>query len=237
MKTCSIINGGRTLAARLFESAASSQKGVLLIHGWNSAQNRNEHLAETLAAQGFSCLTFDFSAHGESAGDLAQLSCADFLNDAIEAYDTLIRETGVREVAVIGSSFGSYIAAILTAHRPVARLILRAPSDYPDEGFTEVHEGGKWSGEKVTWRNERRSFSETMALRAVHAFGGELLLVESGADDVCPHQCIQNYADALKDQYKLTHFVQEGAPHSLTHVPAHKEVFERMVVSWLTGRE
>lgn len=228
-----LTSGTRELSAHLFKPEHSNRKAVLMIHGWGSAQTRNYELATSLCERGFTCMTFDLSAHGESAGRLEALSCADFLSDAINAYDTLVRESRCTDVAVIGSSFGSYIGAIVTSERAVSKLILRVPADYPDEGFNEVHVGGKWSGEKVTWRGEIRAHDATRALRAVHAYTGPFLLIESELDDVCPHQCIQNYANAVVDQAKLTHWLQKGAPHSLTKYPDLKKEYEAKVLEWM----
>jgi hypothetical protein len=41
---------------------------------------------------------------------------------------------------------------------------------------------------------------ESKALRACHAFTGDVLLVESEHDDVIPHQVVVNYREACKER-------------------------------------
>jgi dipeptidyl aminopeptidase/acylaminoacyl peptidase len=67
----------------------------------------------------------------------------------------------------------------------------------------------------------------------VHAFLGRVLLIESELDDICPHQCIQNFADAIQDKNKLTHWVQKGAPHSLTGFSELKKEYKQKVLEWI----
>ena len=54
------------------------------------------------------------------------------LRDLVAAYDTLAQHPHVdgAAIAVIGSSYGGYLAAILSSMRPVAWLALRVPALY-----------------------------------------------------------------------------------------------------------
>ncbi|MFM2415036.1 MAG: hypothetical protein RI911_729 [Candidatus Parcubacteria bacterium] len=229
-----VISNKRNIASRYFpnQNGTSAGKAILCIHGWQSRQDRMWMLAEKLNMQGYAVLTFDLSGHGASGGDIQTLSRADFLEDVVAAYDALKKESNADSIYVIGSSFGSYLATLLSAERTVGGLVLRVPADYPDEGFSDVHIKNASSDEKFPWRNQARNFDGTRSLRALHMFQKPALIVESELDDVTPHQCIQNYANAVTDISLLTHTVQKHAPHSLTAHPELQNEYESIVCAW-----
>lgn len=65
------------------------------------------------------------------------MSRAENLDDMLAAYDALVRNCHVdpSAIAVVGSSYGGYLAAILGAMRPVRWMALRAPALYYDDGW------------------------------------------------------------------------------------------------------
>ena len=62
------------------------------------------------------------------------------MDDVLAAYDYLSSIDGVdsKNVSAVGSSFGGYLATILSAKRKVRNLALRVPADYPNEAFYRV---------------------------------------------------------------------------------------------------
>lgn len=223
-----------TLQGTLFhaDSDAMQQPAALLIHGWTSAQNRMYETAEMLSKRAtITCLTVDLRGHGRTGGDLDALSRKDFLNDAIAAYDFLALQEGIdkNRMGVLGSSFGSYLAALLTAQRKVAWVVLRVPADYPDEGFEEPQSKQTDDG---MWREQPRSWDATATLRAVHNFHGKVLIVESENDELVPRQTLQNYKKAVRDEKDVQYVVMKSAPHSLTKHPELKKKFNEIVFEW-----
>src|SRR5207244_3884041 len=79
---------------------------------------------------GFVGLVFDLRGHARSEGRRDLVSREDNLRDALAAYDLLAGARGVdpSAVGVVGSSYGGYLAAVLTSLRPVCWLGLRAPA-------------------------------------------------------------------------------------------------------------
>jgi uncharacterized protein len=154
--------------------------GVLLIHGWRSGQDRFFDLAKQLADKGFVCLTFDLPGHQESGGDVNELSIENYLEAVITAYDFLIKIPKVdnQNITVIGSSFGSYLSAILSSKRPVKNLVLRVPSNYPDNEFKEIKvlKSSEFPG-VMEWRSNKLGPNETLSLKAVHDFTGNIFIM------------------------------------------------------------
>lgn len=225
-----------SLSGRLFlpQSLGGQGKAALLLHGWRSAQDRQFSLAEKLAAAEYTVLTVDLRGHGETPGDLNRLSRKDFLDDVLAAYDFLSRQPGVdaAKIGVLGSSFGAYLAALVTAARPTAWLTMRVPADYPDRSFElpKLPDGE----DKAAWRSQRRTWEETAAMRALHGFTGPVLIVEAENDELVPRQVILNYLGAAGE--KAEHRVIAGAPHSFTRFPEFKEQFNDIVLDWLARK-
>lgn len=112
--------------------------GVLFVHGWGGSQQQYVTRAREIAALGCFCLTFDLRGHARTQEQQKTVTREDNLRDVVAAYDALVRQRGIdtSSIAVIGSSYGGYLAAILTALRPVRWLVLRAPALYKDSEWT-----------------------------------------------------------------------------------------------------
>src|SRR3989338_1823085 len=224
------------LAGALFKPAAGGKNrgAVLFIHGWKSKQDRFYQLAQNLSDKGFTCLTFDLPGHGESEGNPDSLSIAIYFKAVTVAYDFLAAQSNM--VSIVGSSFGSYLAAILISKRPIKNLILRTPSNYPDEEFSRVGKIRTATDypDVVEWRKQKFDYSATESLRSVHQFNGHILIVESEKDEMVPHQTVENYLNAVPDKTKLTYYLMKDAPHSLTGYPAFIQEFNKLATDWLS---
>lgn len=153
---------------------------IIMVHGWMSSQKRNVLYAQELNKLGFIVMTFDLRSHGESEGERSKLSREDYMKDLIAAYDFLIAQKDVdpERVGIIGSSFGSYLATILTTKRNIKWLALRVPANYPDVGFDEPQV--KFANAKTTaWRSEKLESDATISLRAVGEYKNDILIIES----------------------------------------------------------
>ena len=104
--------------------------GVLFVHGWGGSQQRYVARAREVATLGCVCLTFDLRGHEQTRSQFETVSREDNLHDVIAAFDALTAHDSVdgNAIAVVGSSYGGYLAAILTSIRRVKWLALRAPA-------------------------------------------------------------------------------------------------------------
>jgi pimeloyl-ACP methyl ester carboxylesterase len=217
---------GRTLAARRFgrDDPAARGPAILFLHGLHSDQAGYQPRAEAVASHlGVVCLTFDLGGHGRSDGVRDDLSPHDHLHEAIAAYDALGALGGVdpQRVGVCAASYGAYLAALLVARRPVQRLFLRAPALYPDDWLdVPLHERGRLGGPPP----------DSAALASVGRFEGEILVLESGSDEVIPHATIEAYLRACPG---ARHEVIAGATHRLAE-PAWNARFVELMLEWFT---
>ena len=93
--------------------------GVLLVHGWDGSQEQYIARAHEIAALGCVCLTFDLRGHARHASLRQEVTREDNLRDVLAAYDTLISHPTVDPgaIAIVGSSYGGYLAALVSAAR------------------------------------------------------------------------------------------------------------------------
>lgn len=231
-----LVDGNNLKGILIFpEKLKYENPAILFIHGWTSMKERSYQYADGLAKLGYISLMFDMRGHGESEGNINTATIKEFLDDVLAAYDYLIKVKGVdrENIGVVSSSFGCYLATLLSAKRNVKKLVIRAPADYPNEDFDKpkMQTSGSDNLLVTAWREKPKNSSETFALESVSDFDGEILIIESEKDDTIPRQTIQNYENAVKDKNKLTHVVVENAPHSIKDGPFKNKV-EEILIDW-----
>jgi pimeloyl-ACP methyl ester carboxylesterase len=216
MKPVSFSTHGECIVGNLFTAEKPAGLAFLFLHGWLGHQNTTA--AQALTDFGCTSLTYAMRGNGESEGDVAKLVKADFLSDAVIAYDYLRAHVSNNTIiGIVGSSFGSYLAILLTELRPVPCISLRVPANYLGDTFDKPEPVALAARSELydTWRSQPRKPGENKALSALHAYHGNVQIIESENDEQVPHQTIENFVQAVGDKRKLTYEVMQGAPHSL----------------------
>jgi dienelactone hydrolase len=226
--------GDHTIAGTLIVPD-TRMPGVLFLHGWGGNQAQYAARAREVAALGCACLTVDMRGHAQTVQQQATVTREDNLHDALAAYDTLAGEAAVddRCIAVVGSSYGGYLAMLLTTLRPVRWLALRAPALYKDSDWNEPKLALRKLQALETYRRRALDATDNRALRAATAYTGDVLIVESGCDAIIPHEVIQNYRNAYTHARSLTYRMLEGADHGLTD-PSCRHAYTTLLVTWIT---
>lgn len=208
--------------------------GVLFVHGWGGSQAQYIARAREISALGCVCLTFDLRGHAATESQREKVSRESNLRDVLAAYDSLARHPQVDRsaIAVVGSSYGAYLSAILTRQRTVKWLALRVPALYVDEGWDmpklQLHKAHDLQA-------YRRSFvpaHTNRALAACAAFEGDVLVVQSQCDDVVPPPVITSYREACVKVRSLTYRCIDGADHGLTD-EKHQRAYTALLTQWL----
>jgi len=226
--------GDHTIAGTLIVPD-TRMPGVLFLHGWGGNQLQYAARAREIAALGCACLTVDLRGHAQTVRQQATVTRDDNLHDVLAAYDALAGEPAVddRRIAVVGSSYGGYLATLLTTLRPVKWLALRAPALYKDSEWNEPKLALRKMQGLETYRRRALDANDNRALRAAAAYQGDVLIVESGHDAIIPHEVIQNYRNAYTQACSLTYRMIEGADHGLTD-PSCRTAYTTLLVSWIT---
>ena len=225
---------GQRIAGTLV-APATLIPGVLFVHGWGGSQEQYIARAREIAALGCVGLTFDLRGHARTDSQQETVTREDNLNDAFAAYDELIAHPSVdaSAIAVVGSSYGGYLAAILTTLRPVKWLALRVPALYKDANWALPKKQLHKDADLHAYRRRHVRPQDNRALKACAAFDGDILIIESQNDDTVPHQTIKNYLEASKRAHSLTYRVIESADHGLSEQAAQR-AYTSILVNWLT---
>nr|WP_315846933.1 alpha/beta fold hydrolase [uncultured Achromobacter sp.] len=208
--------------------------GVLFIHGWGGSQAFDLNRAKGIAALGCVCLTFDLRGHAATREQQLQVTREDNLRDVVAAYDRLAAHPSLDSgsVAVVGSSYGGYLAALLSSLRRVRWLALHVPALYLDDEWLLP----KNQLNRETLRAYRNSYvppESNRALKACADFAGDVLIVEAEHDTFIPHSTIMSYRSAFRRSHSLTHRIIDGADHALTEKTAQR-AYTSILVNWVT---
>lgn len=208
--------------------------GILFVHGWGGCQEQYLARAREATALGCVSLTFDLRGHANTSPMADTVSRENNLHDVLAAYDVLANHPQVdrNAIAVVGSSYGGYLATILTKIRPVRWLALRVPALYMDSGWELPKKQLHKDQDLDTYRNSLIPAKDNRALRAAAAFAGDVLIVESEFDNIIPSAVISNYREAFIQASSLTYRVMKGADHGLTDI-AHQRAYTLLLLKWL----
>ena len=215
-------------------SPATLLPGILFVHGWGDSKEQDLARAREMAGLGCICLTFDLRGHAGTARRQETVTREENLTDLLAAYDRFVGMAGVdpASIAVVGISYGGYLATLLTELRPVRWLALRAPAIYKDSGWEQpkrkLHADPDFAG----YRRRELPLDDNRALRASAAYRGDVLIVESARDDIVPHPVMHNYARAFAHAHSLTARIIDDADHALSD-PKWRDAYTKILVGWL----
>lgn len=234
LETLSIAVGDEHIVGTLL-APTTALPGVLFVHGWGGSQEQDLSRAREIAGLGCVCLTFDLRGHVATERQRKTVTRADNLRDLLAAYDFFIAQRGVdpSAIAIVGSSYGGYLAAILTSLRPVSWLALRAPALYKDAGWELPKLECHVDPDLPAYRRRSVRWQDNRALGACAAFAGDVLVIESEHDDIIAHPVIENYIAAFEQARSLTSRVIESADHALSTERAQRS-YTTLLVNWLT---
>ncbi|WP_354644126.1 alpha/beta hydrolase [Kitasatospora camelliae] len=183
---------------------------VVLMHGaGNGNRARNVPLAREFAAGGHHTLAFDFSGHGDSTGELAELS----LERRYRQARSVIEEFApAGPLVLVGFSMSGQTVADLLHHLGprVAAIVLAAPAAYAREAWP-VRFGHGFTGilrDPDSWRT-----SPVFPVLAGYTGPAVLLLPER--DEVIPPEVTEAVEAALGTRADLITVTLPGSPHIL----------------------
>ena len=213
---------------------------VLLMHGSGGDRRSMMGRARMLNAAGYTALTIDLQANGESPGQVTTEGYRESL-DARAAVAWLRRRPGVRRVAIIGFSLGG-AAALLGPDGPVAADALVLEAVYPtiEEAIANRIRLrlGPWSGwlhPLFTWQIGPRCEVSPADLRPIDRIGAvpasvPIFVIGGGADrHTTPAETRRLFA-AARGRKRL--WIVPGAVHGDLQAAAPQE-YRRQVLDFL----
>jgi pimeloyl-ACP methyl ester carboxylesterase len=238
---------GAKLAWRAVEGAGPA---VVWLGGFRSDMDgmKAEALAEWAWSQGRAYVRFDYFGHGQSSGDFLQGTVSRWRDDALAVIDELTE----KDVVLVGSSMGGWLACLAAMARPkrVKGLVLVAPAadftekllapEIPPEGKAALADGGVWlrPSEYGEPHPITRALLEDGARWSL--LGGEPIplevpvrIIQGGEDPDVPWRHSLELAQALKGGDVVFGLIRDGdhrlkRPQDLTRLIAAVEELVRL---------
>lgn len=233
MKTLDINCLGYAVKADLYEG---DEKGPVVISliGRTSRRKKQHYIdfSERMAIeQGATSLVFDYSGHGDSPFSIEDISPAQHFIEVVNAFDWLKQQYPDKEMIVIGSSYGGFLATQLTKYRQFSKLILRAPAIYlPSNFYTKQKDEDRDA--TIALRRDAEKLATHPLLARASEFGGNALLVVHEDDERIPAETTDAYAKAFKADV----IVEHGFTHSLDDAtPEQVTAYFEDIYGWITS--
>jgi pimeloyl-ACP methyl ester carboxylesterase len=187
---CIIAVGSDKLVATKIYADSGRPPTMISFHGTGAATDRRRvrYLFDYLAGQGISSMCFDFSGHGESTGSMHEATLNLRLKEA-RAAATLLGDGRPR--AIIGSSMGGYLAAVLAPILHADILVLICPAAYPNAAMDL-----KFGEDFYTVAREPGAYIGSPAFEALAGFRGSLLIIGGRNDTVIPKEVVELYFES-----------------------------------------
>ena len=224
MKSVIIKANGYSLKGRIYGTLKKAEEhpALLFFSGWNPSSiswTTSDFYAWRCSKQfDIICLTAALRGMG-SKGNINQVTRSDFLNDVIAVYDFIACHEGVDKarISIVGESFGAYLACLLSAKRPVENLILRVPTDFPGEGFSDIPQIHFVGIKSKEWKLQKHAPEESPALEAIHNFKNKIVIIASEKDAIVPQQTIDNYIASSSNPEEVKYYLMKNTGHALTN--------------------
>ncbi len=210
--------------------------GVIFLHGLTGGKEKGYQYAEGLAKLGYISFLFDMRGHGQSTGDINTATINEFMQDCLSAYDFFIKIKGVdrNNISVVGNSLGGHLGVLLASKRKVRNLAMRVPADYPTDVFDKPTMDNGAENPRITkWRKQPKKYNESPALKAMHNFKGDVLVIQAETDMWVPHTTVENYVNAVSNKSKLTNVTIKGMSHSVSK-GGFRDKVEKVIVDWFS---
>lgn len=187
---------------------------VVLLHGAGLGnKERLLPLLEEFVARGCRGLALDFSGHGESSGELKDLSLRRRFEQAVSVIDASVPADG--PLILVGFSMSGQTVADLAGHygRRVVALGLCAPAVYGAEAWQVPF--GEGDGRFSEIIRAPDSWRQAPALDVLRGYDGRAVLAVPGTDAVIPPAVTEAVTDALTARAQFTRLEFPDADHML----------------------
>lgn len=230
MKHISIDCVGYNVAADVYEGSENGSVLLSLI-GRTSRKNKERYkkLYRKAAKEiGITTIIFDYTGHGESPFNIEELTPAQHFLEVISVFDWIKREYPNKKVAVIGSSYGGFLATQLTKYRKFDKLILRAPAIYrPTDFYTKKKDED--IAVTAKFRRNAKELSGHPLLARASKFEGESFLLVHKRDEQIPKEMTDAYVHAFNPEivvHDVTHSLDDATEEEI-------DDYEETVLNWL----
>src|SRR3954454_14391897 len=201
------------LSYALFMPDGEPSGGVVICHGAGSAKESHFDFARTARDRGLAALAYDARGHGRSEGALGPGMAGDAL-----AMCDLLRDHGISDVAIRGSSLGGFTAILAAAgsHGTVGAVVALCPA--PGELLARGLRNDELEGFRADREQLERWLESVDMTEAAASLGPAtaLLLMHARGDEQVPYTVSEELYAAAAEPKRL--LVMPGGHHrSLQH--------------------
>ena len=187
----------------IYEGTDKNVLTVIICHGYASSKDSESQLdlRRTLLEVGFPGFAFDFTGCGQSQGSLNDLTPNAGIDDLISAVANL----GKKDFALIGSSFGGYVAIRYAIENSVTALALKAP----------VSDWALVESDQIEFCKMHRFLKDVASVniyKEASKINCPILIAHGNNDDVVPLKQSQDLLKSLGSREKELKIIG-GAPH------------------------
>lgn len=187
---------------------------AVLLHGAGiGSKERLLPMLAEFASRGCGGLAFDFSGHGESSGELRELSLRRRFEQAVAVIDARVPADG--PLIVVGFSMSGQTVTDLVGHYGgrVAAVGLCAPAVYAEEAWDVPFGEGDGRFSEIIRRPD--GWRGAPALEVLRGYEGRAVLAVPETDAIIPPEVTRAVQDALSARARFTRFDVPGAEHML----------------------
>ncbi|WP_329443529.1 alpha/beta fold hydrolase [Streptomyces canus] len=216
------------------DSGPTAVTAVLLHGAGRGSKERLLPLLDEFVAHGCRALAFDFSGHGESSGELGELSLRRRFEQAVAVIDAHAPADG--PLVLVGFSMSGQTVADLAEHygERVAALGLCAPAVYAAEAWDVPFGHGDGRFSEIIRRPD--SWRRSPALEVLRTYEGRAVLAVPGTDAVIPPEVTEVVQEALAFRAQFTRLELPEAEHQLgLWLRDHADDRRELVAALLTG--
>ncbi|GHH30996.1 alpha/beta hydrolase [Streptomyces lanatus] len=202
------------LLSGVYGGDADAQATVVLLHGAGiGTKDRLLPLLAEFVSRGRRGIAFDFSGHGESTGELRELSLRRRFEQAVAVIDTRVPAGG--RLVLVGFSMSGQTVADLVGHygERVAAVGLCAPAVYSKEAWDVPFGEGDGRFSEIIRRPD--GWRGAPALDVLRDYEGRAVLAVPESDAIIPPAVTEAIQDALSAHARFTRFDVPGAEHML----------------------
>jgi pimeloyl-ACP methyl ester carboxylesterase len=209
--------------------------------GFTSSRQRQAVFTDYMINEtGASALVIDYTGHGESPFELKDTCPAQHVGEVVYAFDWIKAKYPNADIAVVGNSYGSFLATHLAHYRSFGSLVLRAPAIYPpkilyDLWSVRFSDEAAFGREVQQFRTNPQVLKDTPLLQTrTLPFQGRTLVVAHEHDETIPAQTSKAYAQAFAGDS----FVAKGFSHAVSQsdiTDAQLAEYHQRIADWLNA--
>jgi uncharacterized protein len=232
--------GEYSVEADVYEGV-NREKVLLVLIGWTSSKASSADLVQALVSgTGMSAVIFNYSGHVDGVKPpkyediVMETRPAQHFFEVVCVFDWIREQHPDAEISVLGTSYGGYLAALLTQHRQFKNLVLRVPAVYETSEFYKKNKEIHSTDTLRTFRKNTAALAELPQLVTAMQFKGDVLVVTHELDEQVPKETTYAYAAA----FAADELLAKGFPHSLRGVEK-EEIgkYQHKIVEWINGRQ